>query len=393
MAAPKLLTYSDCIDAAVDFLAGTSTSASQRDIRRWIWFAYNEFGDEFGWSFLKKQGRVHLKAMESTGTCSYDHSGGTYERQLTLTPDDAEIWPSWAQDATVRVGDIPCRVESRQSDTVLTLDVVLNPGADVASGTSFQIYPTCYTLPPDFGDLVQPWGSDSWRFGRKTSRDEILAMDKYRNTSGGVAYFAIAEVSDLVGSLGLYIWPASDATEPLDFTYRRRPRQLRFSGKETAESAGTISTTSGSTSVAGSGTSFSEDMVGSVIRIGSGSTIPTGLDGLTPFAEERIIASYTSATAITLDAAASATRSGVKYVVSDPIDLHQTAHNAFLLCVLKSIAIGRNMDQKGEMIALYQDALFKARGGDRRVTQQRVAGRPAVQAMRFRDYPAADDVE
>ena len=135
MPAPQILTYRDAIDAAVDFLSGNSTGASQRDIRRAIHAAYREVGDAFSWSFLKKQGRVPLQALESTGTVAYDHTGGANERQLTLTPVAAEVWPSWAIDATVRVGTVPCRVESRISDTVLTLDVNLNPGADVAAST------------------------------------------------------------------------------------------------------------------------------------------------------------------------------------------------------------------------------------------------------------------
>ena len=197
MPAPQILTYRDAIDDANAFLGGLSTGVSQWDIRRAIHRAYLEVGDEFDWSFLKKQGRVLLRALESTGSVAYDHTGGANERQLTLTPDDAEAWPSWAVDATVRVGTLPCRVESRVSDTVLTLDVVLNPGADVAAETSFQIYLTCYVLPHDFESLEQPWEEDTWQFGRQVSRDDILALDRFSNTSGGVQCFAVGEVADL----------------------------------------------------------------------------------------------------------------------------------------------------------------------------------------------------
>jgi len=394
MPAPQILTYRDTIEAATDFLSGNSSSAAQGDIRRGIHAAYREIGDAFSWSFLHKQGRVPLKALESTGTVAYDHTGGDNERQLTLTPDDDETWPSWAVEATVRVGSIPCRVESRVSDTVLTLDVVLNPGIDVATGASFQIYPTCYTLPHDFQRLEQPWGEDTWRFGENITRDELLALDRFRDTTGGIRRFAIGEVADLQGSLGLYIHPASDADETLDFMYRRQPRQMRFSGYDLADTVGTIDVTAASSAVTGTDTTFAAKMVGSVLRIGSdGTNIPSGLDGLYPFDDERIIASRASDTTITLDTAVSTSQSGVKYCVSDPIDLHPAAYNAFLACVNKYLAVSRNMKHKGEMVALFEDALMKARGADRRVTQRRVAGRPTVHAVRLADYPMGTDVE
>ncbi|HDZ21604.1 hypothetical protein LCGC14_1147520 [marine sediment metagenome] len=394
MPAPQLLTYRDAISAANDFVGGLSTGVAQGDIRRAIHVAYREIGDAFSWSFLKKQGRVPLQALESTGTVAYDHTGGSNERQLTLTPVASEVWPSWAVDATVRVGSVPCRVESRISDTVLTLDVNLNPGADVAASTAFQIYPACYTLPHDFESLVQPWGEDTWRFGQQVSRDEILALDRFRETTGGIRCFAVGEVADLQGSLGLYIHPASDATETLDFLYRRRARQLRYSGHDAAETDGTITVNVDSTAVVGVGTAFDAKMVGSTLRVGTGGTnVPTGLDGLYPYDDERIIAGHTDATNVTLDTAITTARSGVKYCISDAIDLHAAAHNAFLACVTKHLAVSRNMKHKAEMIALYDDALMQARGADHRVTQRRVAGRPTVRRVRLADYPMGTDVE
>jgi len=385
MAQPQLLTYYDCMQAAQDFLSSNATVAQQRDIRRVIHEAYRDLGEEFGWSFLHKQGRVQLSALYNTGTVGYNNT----TRVLTLTSGS---WPTWAQDATVRVDDLPCRVQTRTNTTSLTLDSVMNPGQAVASGTSYQIYPTCYTLPHDFLSMVQPWGESPWKMGKEVSYDRIMALDRYRQTSGDMREFCIREVSDLHGSMGLYIHPPSDAAETVDFIYQRKGRPLRYTGHDTADRQGTITVTSAG-AVTGSGTAFDSLMAGSVMRIGmDGTNIPTGLDGLYPYSDERVIASVGGATSITLDGTTTA-RSSVKYVITDPVDLDISLANCLFAGIRQRLAIQRNLKNKGEFVAVYLEEIRKARQKDHRVYQRAVAGAGLVTNRRWGDTPYLADLD
>ena len=385
MAQPQLVTYYDCVQVALDFLSGNNTSAGQRDVRRAIHEAYRELGEAFGWSFLQKQGRVPLKKLYSTGTVGYNSTS----RVLTISSGS---WPSWSADATVRVGDVPCRVQTRTNSTSLVLDSTMNPGQAVADETSHQIYPTCYTLPHDFLSMVQPWGEEPWRTAKSVSYDRILALDRYRQTSGSIRSFCVREVADLHGSLGLYIHPPSDAAQTLDFMYQRRGRVLRYTGHDAAERAGTISVTSGG-AVTGTGTSFDDLMAGAVMRIGmDGTNNPTSLDGLYPYSDERIVASVTDGTHIVLDGTTTA-RNSVKYIITDPVDIDLSLVNCLYAGIRQRLAIQRNFKNKGEYITVYDEELRRARQNDHRVLQSIVAGGSTPGRRRWGNVPHAADLE
>lgn len=389
MSQPLLLTYYDVVKSAMDFLAGNSTSAGQEDIRRSIHAAYREIGQTCKWSFLHKQGRIHLNALYSTGTVAYTHS----TRALDLTTG---TWPTWAADAVVRVGGeyVVNHVSSRESDSQLILDATLNPGADVAAGTSYTIYQQWYALPWDFYKLIAPWGENAWRMGQQLPWDDMLSLDRYRDESGDMRYFCVREVPDLMGTMGLYMHPPADAADTIDFIYQRHPRQLRYTGHDTAETQGTITVTAASAAVVGSGTAFASKMVGAALRVGTDATYtPTGLDGVHPFDDERIVKSVTDTTHLTLDTTITTSRSGVKYCISDPVDVDSVLYDAFRRCVEKHLAIGRNLKNKGEVMASYRDALNLARGADQRVNQRRVMGYGMGYVYRFGDAPAAADVD
>lgn len=391
MSAPQLLTYRDAVDQAMAYVGHGIGSAAQADIYRAIHGALRELCDAHPWSFLFKHHRIYRYAPETTGTITYDHTGGTYERELTLS---GATWPSWAEDAVVRIDGLIHHVEARKSSTVVTLDVNLNPGADVDAGTSFSIWPAYHALPHDFIAMSEPWDESLWRFGTPVDYSQFLSLQRYESHTGDVRHYCIRGIDDLYGAQGLYLHPPTDSDETIDFIYRRAPRQLRYSGMDSSvDTAGTITVTAASTAVTGASTAFDDAMIGSVLRIGrSASNVPTGLDGLYPFAEERVIVDVTSATVATLDANVATTRSGVKYCVSDPIDIDRAAYNAFMRCVEKHLAIGRNMKHKGDALALYEEALRKAKGTDNRVRQRQVAGEVTRYPSRIYDTPIGTDV-
>jgi len=393
MAQPLLYTYYDALAAATDFLGGNATSAAQGEIKRAIQAAYREINDIHDWKFLYKQGRVHLVAPYTTGTCTYDHSGGsTCENQLTLTTG---TWPSWAASGVVQIGteNYFCHVAARKSDTVLQLDPTLNPGEDVSTASTYSIFKQWYDLPWDFSELSEVWTEDSYKNAPILGWNDFEAVTKYNTETGTPDYYCVRPVQDLYGTMGLWIYPRADAAGVIDFIYKRKPRQLRYSGWDANDTVGTITVVAGNAGVTGSSTVFASRHVGSVLRVGSDSThIPTGLDGNYPFDDERIISAYTGATAVTLDTTITTSRSGVKYCLTDPIDLHPIVYTAFQRCVEKHLAIAKNMQNKAEVFAAYQDALFIAKNADCYTTPRQVAAHRPSPTTRLADYSVTDNM-
>ena len=390
MPTPEVFTYSDALDNLRDFAQAWQMDAAQSMLRRSVRRARDEIAVAHHASFLIKRQKILLRAAQTTGTVEFDYTGhATCERALVLT--DA-TWPDWAVDAVVRFDDMICPVQEVKSTTVLQLDVDGNPGQDVASGTSYTLYPRCYPLPTDFRQVLSIAEESSWQVGSYVDPTAMFELDRYDTETGNPRYYTVAEVPDQLGRMGLWLFPPSDTTEPIDILYRRKLRDLRYSGHNSAEFAGTIAVTASSPTVAGTSTSFESGMAGSILRISATSTKPTGLEGTNAWAEQRVIKSVTNATTLTLDGNVSTTRASASYVISDPIDIDNSFWSAFLACCEKHLAIARNAKSKAELIILYRDALQQAKAGDARTGGRRVCGTPQTYTVRLADAATRSEV-
>ena len=142
-------------------------------------------------------------------------------------------------------------------------------------------------------------------------------------------------------------------------------------------SAGTITVSAASAEVVGVGTSWTDEMVGSILRVGRDTNRPTGRAGDYPYAEERSVKSITDTTHLTLDAAIATSRAGVAYMIVDPIDLGMSAHNAFRrLCEYK-LAVKRHLKiADDECWTRYQRALLEAMGADNPLRDDQASEHP-----------------
>jgi hypothetical protein len=102
--------------------------------------------------------------------------------------------------------------------------------------------------------------------------------------------------------------------------------------------------------------------------------VPTGLDGLYPYVEQRVIATYTSPTILALDNTVSAAASGVKYSITDPIDLDPSAYDAMIALAKKYLAVEKGAKNWQQIAALADERLRHAKGGDNRVYSRVVCG-------------------
>ena len=130
-------------------------------------------------------------------------------------------------------------------------------------------------------------------------------------------------------------------------SYRRRPRDLRFTGTETAARTGTISWSGNE--VYGTGTSFNNLMIGSVIRVSSDPTkAPEPLSGMNGYADEGLIIGVADTDKLYAwsPAGKMSYPEGTRFVISDYIDLAPTAYTALLSGaeVWMARLMGRNVE-------------------------------------------------
>lgn len=361
MAHPLIWTAADAVQHAVGYLGGAPTASGMSEILRAVQTAYRVLTESRRWTYLLKFDRVRVQAPYSTGTIEYDHTGGSSERLVTLTTGTFPTWmgatATTPSNASIRIANKIHKVSYRLTSTTLQLDSNNNPGEDVAASTAYLAFLSAYQLPNDFVTLDIPYDNDVYRFGRYVRPNEWLARERFGEGTGAPNAFTVIGDANNLGYKLLHTLYVPTATEELDYFYCRYPREVRFFGRKSAESQGTIAVST--TAVTGTGTAFSSAMVGSILRISDTTTVPTGLDGLTPYFEQRLISAYSSATSITL-AASATTASGVAYLVSDPLDIDPIMVEALQRGIEKQLAILKDKRTKDEAVQLYDEAYARA---------------------------------
>lgn len=384
--AREIKTVYDANEALTDMLGNATTGVPLRGIRRAMQSAVREVLAATKSPYMQKKGRIVLKAPQTSSTVTYDHTGGAYERMVTLA---SGTWPSfWVKDASIYFDGVICDVEDYKTSTVITLDVNLNPGADVAAGASYVLFPRYYPLPDDFDDTEGVYGENLIRVGHEITMEDYLRLNRWDCGVGTPNFYAIGGVQDLIGSMGLFIWPPADAADTIDFLYKRKAREIRYTGCDTADtdyaSSGTISVATGSTAVTGTSTNFNSKMVGSILLIGDSTNNPTGLSGLYPYVDQRVIHAVTDTTHLTIDRAPSVTNATAKYRITDFIDIDPICYDAFLMRCFLDLAVQRDMSQVNEFRAMYQEALHLAKMAMSRANQpQQAMTAPSLLERRF----------
>jgi len=367
--AREIPTFHDAMLLLERFAARRGAGVSFEDRRAAAIDAYQEVVDRFQWAFNKKRYRVNIEAPQSTGTIEYTASS----RQMTLT---GATWPSDAEDWTVVVSNVAYDIETRSSDTVVVLDSVQASTSDIASGTSYEAFKRYYVLPDDYVAMADPIPEHaSTILGTYAPMEEVLGRMRASPESGTSRIWTVGPVPDVYGRMAIFMSPPNSSAETVDIWYRSQPRPLRYSGLESKCHAGTVTLTADSASVSGSSTSFEDAMEGSIFRVGADSTYqPTGLAGVRPWVEQRSVLTYTSSTAITLDAVIGTSRNGVKYTITDPLDLDVAAVPAFYRLAERNLSYGIGGKELDKDIRRADMAIMSARGASNRTNRRRIAG-------------------
>ena len=382
MARNFLLTISDVENHLLDVIGMDAGSTARQTVRRAILSAMRALNLKHTWSYYWQIGKLNTVASYFTGAVSYDHTGGSSERLVTLSTG---TFPTWASYGTLQVGDNFYEVDQRVDGTHLTLSRTSNPGADFSS-RSYYLFRDTYPLPTDFLRADQVYNMTS---GSRLEYCHVGDWQASRASGGSTVgepwMYTFRGDPNYFGQLAISLSPPPGSIYTLDFPYQRNMRGIAVAEYRD----GTVTTTSASTTVSGSGTAFTSSMAGAVIRFASSSTDdhPTGNGGLNPAVVERVISSVDSATSLTVDSAPGYDLTGVKYVISDPIDIDaQIMTNYFLReCEKQLRTIRRIKEVSATEEHEYQRTLLEAIESDSRSvapawvgTHTRISGRSSL---------------
>ena len=372
-------TFNDLVEHVLDYIGGTVTDEMNlRYARRAVIRAYDAVSSLRKWNYYYQRGRLVTVAHQTEGTIAYTQS----TRAVTLTDS---TWPTWAASGQIQIDNITYDVDGRDSSTQLTLSATYNPGANIASGTTYVLYQDTFTLPDDFKatDQMMILNNSGIIFNQHPA--QWLAEQQIIRGPATPSAFTITKDPDNFGVMAARLYPAPDNVYQLDFIYQRQPRPLKIENYAT----GTVACTSSSATLTGTSTVWTSAMVGSVIRLsGSSSAAPTSFAGENPTVMERQIKTYSSATSITVDEVADRTLSGVKYIISDPVDIEAGAMATFLYreCE-RQMRIIKQMKGTEDAERQHQEAMYQAFDNDSRSSEPRAAGQTRYYRPSVKDMP------
>jgi hypothetical protein len=331
MTAPLVTTYFDAINHLCVWAGALASEAEQDKARAAVQIAYRELYQERKWSYFAKVKRIAVVAPYSTGTVTFDVTGGTYERMVTLA---SGTWPTWAAYGRIQFtgDDNVYRVSERKSATVITLDAEFCPDADVAALTTYHLDRCVYNLPANcrsierFHDESKGWQTHF------VSPEEYLDLERNLDQSGKPWYWTIMGQSDEYGAMAVHLANRPTAAETLDFLCYVAPRDITFDGYGLYSSQGSarLATATG-TAATFTGVSLRTDVVGAMLRLSDtgADKPPGGRQSASQFTEQRIITVRGSITAVTVDSAWVTGFLGTHFTISDPIDLPHFMLGAF----------------------------------------------------------------
>ncbi len=383
----RLTTFNDLIDHTISFMGKDAGTNAAIDAKEAVQSAYAQLALYHPWNYYRRVYRMATNPPYSTGTVVYDHIGGAYPRLLTLT---SGTWPEWAASGAVQINGVVYEADERISGTQLTLDRSSNPGDDVAS-VGYRLFRDSYPLPADFLAVVELSFSDSLAGpGFITPQEFVRLRGRLNSSAGRPQAYAVLGSTDFFGSMQMSFYQAPDQNYNADLIYKSRGRDLIID----AHTEGLVSVSIGSDILTGVSTEFSDEMVGSIVRVGRDSEpIVTGNERLNRYLLERTVLEVISETSIRMDSASTFDRTEVAYIISDPVDVEPNAMMVALKSECRRQARLKNRTKRvegGEDIESWRTDLQLAIAADSRYIGLRQASAPSLHYRRLQDRGVTD---
>lgn len=369
MAATGIQTYQDLMEYLEDSTGWDRNHESHRRLRDAIDEAYRDFVNERTWSYYAQMGTLVTAAPYSTGTVTYDHTGGAFgERVVTLS---GGAFPDWAAEGTLLINAVPYEVAELIDPTKLALTPASNPGSDIVSASTYSLYRDTYPLP------VNCRAIDKLEDVNQTNQPIFVppnqwldALRQWSHSPGQPMYFSVMGSPDYLSSMALRFAPPPSTAITFRYMYTRTPRQLAVELYD----EGVVTVTPGDPIIEGMGCSWTTAMIGAVIRFSDGLALAGSPVGVRPRLYERVVRDVTSPTTLVLDSAMSAGLTEVRYAISDPLDIHVPTMWSVLKKCADARVVGhplRYVDRSerqftGNLDQIYRDALALAAQADNR---------------------------
>jgi hypothetical protein len=321
MAASEIWTYQDIVEHLLDMFDNGRAGRPLRMARRASIEALRDLSASHRWSCYDSVRVFATEAAYSTGTITYDHTGGTSERLVTLA---GGTFPLTAGYGRIIINGVHYSIDRYIDATSITLNAAENPGADISTGVAYTWYRNSYPLPDGFVEM-----GELWDIADQAMVPVILADQQHResiywyDTPDEPWQACVRNDGEMINTLSIVFGPPPSTAKSYSLSYHRSPRQLLTDKYST----GTVSVGAGSTSCAIATGAFTQSHVGCIIRFGTAAVEPDNIfgglgDTDNPFTSQRtIVAVATAGTSCTLDSILPAAVTTVKFVVSDPIDI------------------------------------------------------------------------
>lgn len=281
--------------------------------------AYRYLSAVHTWRFYNRRLALTTEAPVDIDAVTYDHTGGAYERQLTIT--GSSVWPATAIYGEILLGDVTYQIERRISDAVVTLSSETNPGKDMTS-TAVTWYRSVYPFPVPVRQVGEVWrGNQMFRL-RVCSPAEYPRMRKMFRQPGTPMQYSVIPSRDRIGVMDFCLIPPPTISEVYEIQVDVNPTPLR-----TYEVSGsTAAMNVGEATVTCAGSSFNSNLVGTVFRLSPSDALPMGLhqdvEGRAEYEWQSVVRRVISATQLELVEAAPSTFSGRGFSLSDVLDIN-----------------------------------------------------------------------
>jgi hypothetical protein len=274
--------------------------------------AYREIAGCLPWMYLRRRTQVNTNPPQSAGTMAYNASTNV----MTLT---GATFPSWATQSILLVNSEVYAIQNVLTSTTASLIPGRAPYANIASGTAYSLMQVEYPLPVDYvrTEALVIIGL-VWTTFEMTPAD-MLFQQRLFYTPQRPRWFTVRGSNYFGGRMSIEFSPPPDLNYTYDIAYYAMPRQRTLSQPY---SAGTISCSG--QAVTGTGTNFTQAMVGCRLRQGTADCTPVGEYGPQGSTYENTIQQVISPTSLLL-ADAGNTCSNVQYIIDDPIDVERVS--------------------------------------------------------------------
>lgn len=354
---PTVYTWRDFIVDLADQVGLGNSGLDDRRLRTATLDAYRDLCNKRDWNFLIKTWKFRLTAKANL-TASYDHTGGSSERLVTVTSGTV---PTSLRDYLVLIDDVPYEPDEYLTSTTFTLSLRNNPAADVASGT-MTLVRVYYPCPADFKTAYHP-EADNNLGGLSFIHPSELHAFLMRGTPqyGEPRGVAVVPHPKLIGQRALAVIPFTSTARVCSLMYHGRGRDLKITGMASTH-VGTFTLDTGvdANRATLTGTTVSAALIGSIFRLRADTNTPENVDGEYPYDQQAVIIGVNvGSNYVLLDRDMAASYTAKAYVISDPVDVPQEAITALKAGARYYHAMAANKDRKDVQLVMgmYRDEL------------------------------------